>query len=60
MADDNKDTDVKTSTDPKEDASRAGVVKPRPLPADPPDEDTKTDPGPKTDRAGDVKPGGRG
>lgn len=60
MADDDKDTDVKTITDPKEDASRAGVVTPKPLSADPPDEDTKTDPGPKTDRAGVVVPRERG
>lgn len=55
MADDNQDVDVKTDTDPKETAARAGVVKPKPLSADPPDDDNKTDPGPKTDRGGKVK-----
>lgn len=59
MADDNQDVDVKTNTDPKGDASRAGVVI-KPLSADPPDEDNKTDPGPKTDRGGKVKAKGKG
>lgn len=56
LADDNQDVDPKPDTHPKEDASRSGVVKPKPLSADPPDEDIKTDPGSKTDRGGEVRP----
>ena len=56
----NQDTDVKTSTDSKETQARGAVVRPRPLSADPVDEDNKPDPGPKTDRGGKVKAKKRG
>ncbi len=57
LADDNQDVDPKSGgQDPKGTDLREGVVKPKPLSADPPDEDIKTDPGSKTDRAGEVNP----
>lgn len=61
MADDNQDVDPKPGTqDPKGTQTRRGVVEPKPLSADPPDEDTKQDPGPKADRGGKVKAKKRG
>jgi len=58
LADDNQDIDPKSgSQDPhKGDPMRGGVVKPRPLSAEPPEERIEPDTGSKTDRVGEVDP----